>query len=98
VSLPPVISHPIPGREDCAECHAPDGPVPNPPDHEDYTLETCQVCHATEEEASSVPNPITHKLEGREECSLCHELDLLPDSHQEAEFSDRDCLLCHIPE
>lgn len=90
----PLISHPLGGREDCFECHAADGPIPNPADHADYDLSTCEVCHSTVSEKSG-PAPIRHKLEGRERCSKCHELDVQPESHWEADFSDQECLLCH---
>jgi hypothetical protein len=38
---------------------------------------------------------IPHPMEGREDCLLCHALDLLPESHQAAEFASAECLLCH---
>lgn len=90
----PVVSHQIEGREDCFLCHSADGPVPNPETHADYTLDTCLICHSTEE-AGSPPAVVQHKIEGREECTRCHRDDLLPTSHQEAAFTDGDCLLCH---
>jgi len=91
----PAISHPIAGREDCFECHAQDGPLPSPPDHAGYELVTCQVCHSTEE-VKPGPAPIQHKLDEREFCTTCHQLDLQPVSHQEADFSDRECSICHL--
>lgn len=93
----PIINHPIEGREDCLLCHAADGPVPNPPSHENYTVETCQVCHSIEV-ANPLPPVVSHKLEGREDCSRCHKVDLQPMSHQEAGFSDQQCLVCHSME
>ena len=90
----PMISHPLGGREDCFECHAADGPIPNPEDHADYDLSKCQLCHSTEADKLG-PGPITHKLEGREECTRCHDLDLQPESHWELGLGDRECLLCH---
>lgn len=90
----PIISHPIEGREDCFECHGPGGFLPNPPGHENYDLSTCEVCHAIDQEKPG-PAPITHKLVEREQCTSCHELDLQPESHWEADFSDRECFLCH---
>ena len=93
----PIINHPIQGREDCLFCHATDGLVPNPPSHENYTVETCQVCHSTEAE-NPIPARISHRIERREECQRCHDEDLQPASHLEVDFSDQDCLLCHLPE
>jgi formate dehydrogenase gamma subunit len=92
----PMISHPVAGREDCLECHAVDGPIPEPASHANYTLATCQVCHSIKQE-NPAPPPIKHKIEGREECSRCHKADLLPASHQEADITDENCLLCHTP-
>jgi formate dehydrogenase gamma subunit len=89
-----MISHPLGGREECFECHGADGPVPNPANHGDYELKSCQVCHDPLVDKLG-PGPITHKLVERAECSRCHELDLLPESHGQAAFKDRECLLCH---
>lgn len=92
----PMISHEIAGREDCFLCHAAGGPIPVPPSHQPYTLETCQICHSTET-VNPAPAPVSHKIEGREACTRCHKADLLPASHQEADLIDENCLLCHTP-
>ena len=93
-AIVPMTSHPLGGREDCFECHGEDGPLPNPEDHADFELTVCDVCHSTEMDKHG-PGPITHKLEERLQCTECHEIDLQPASHQEIDFSDRECLLCH---
>lgn len=90
----PMISHSVEGREDCLKCHAADGPIPEPASHANYALATCQVCHSIKQE-NPAPPPIKHKIEGREECSRCHKVDLQPESHQAANFSDQECLVCH---
>ena len=88
------ISHPLGGRGDCFECHAADGPVPNPEDHAGYDLSVCLVCHDPDYDKTG-PGPITHKLDEREQCTACHELDLQPESHWDLEFSNRQCFMCH---
>ena len=60
----------------------------------DFDLATCQVCHSTEAESLG-PGLIQHSLEEREQCDDCHELELQPESHQTADFSNRECFLCH---
>jgi hypothetical protein len=92
----PLISHPIDGREDCLECHAGNGPLPYPPNHEGWPVSTCTVCHATDGE-NPPPPAIQHKIKGREDCLKCHELDTLPDSHQAGNFTNENCTICHAP-
>jgi hypothetical protein len=91
-----AISHPIVGREECRECHGPEGPLPYPANHEVFELSDCQVCHALDE-AKPGPEPVRHSLVERELCQDCHELDLLPQNHHEADFNNRKCLVCHPP-
>jgi hypothetical protein len=95
-TVAPLISHPIEGREDCLECHNTDGPLAFPPNHTEFPLSTCTVCHSTQQENPSPP-PVQHKLKGREDCLKCHELDTLPESHQAGEFANDTCMLCHAP-
>jgi hypothetical protein len=68
--------------------------MPYPADHEVLPLTTCLVCHTPDGEGTP-PAGVKHALEGRDDCLLCHHLDLLPESHQSAEFSSPECLLCH---
>jgi mono/diheme cytochrome c family protein len=56
---------------------------------------TCLVCHVSEGEQGVLPLPVAHSVEGRDDCLACHALDLLPESHQVAPFTNEDCLLCH---
>jgi cytochrome b subunit of formate dehydrogenase len=91
-----AISHPIAGREDCLECHGPEGPLPYPLNHDVFELADCQVCHALDGEKPG-PEPVRHSLVERELCQDCHQPDLLPQSHQEADFNNRKCLVCHPP-
>jgi formate dehydrogenase gamma subunit len=93
----PIIPHPLGGREECLECHATDGPLPYPPDHQNYELSLCQFCHSLDEERPA-PKPVRHSLVEREQCTFCHAIDLQPESHREADFSDRECLRCHAIE
>jgi hypothetical protein len=90
------IPHPIAGREDCLECHGPEGPLPYPINHDVFELSDCQVCHALDG-AKPGPEPVRHSLVERELCQDCHERDILPQSHQEADFNNRKCLVCHPP-
>ncbi|MEE8390610.1 MAG: cytochrome b/b6 domain-containing protein, partial [Anaerolineae bacterium] len=91
----PVIPHPLEGREDCLLCHAADAVSPFPADHVDWLVSTCQVCHAIEGEVGVLPPPVKHSVVGRDDCLLCHAVDLLPESHQAAQFTSEECLLCH---
>lgn len=93
----PLITHPLGGREDCLECHALDGMLPFPENHEGWPNSTCTVCHSTEQ-VNPPPPAVQHKIKGREDCLKCHELDTLPDSHQAANFTSEDCMICHRPE
>jgi hypothetical protein len=90
-----VIPHSLEGREDCLLCHAEGAAVPFPADHVGRPSTTCLVCHATTEAAERLPAAVKHDLEGRENCLMCHAVDLLPESHKTAAFSNSDCLLCH---
>lgn len=46
VSLAPMISHELEGREDCLVCHDPEGQIkPAPSNHGDYSPEQCGLCH-----------------------------------------------------
>ncbi|MCK6624822.1 MAG: cytochrome b/b6 domain-containing protein [Anaerolineae bacterium] len=92
----PLITHPLGGREDCQECHALAGPLPYPENHDGWPVSSCTVCHSTEQE-NPPPPPVEHKLQGREDCLKCHELDTLPESHQAADFTNDNCLICHAP-
>jgi len=89
--------HPVEGFEPCLDCHGLAGPVPFPANHQDFTLETCQVCHAMDEPRTA-PGFIQHSTVKREECDRCHEPNLLPPNHQVAEFSNQECLWCHLAE
>jgi hypothetical protein len=91
----PVVSHSLEGREDCLLCHATDAVSPFQADHDGRPASTCLVCHATEGEEGALPLPVKHSLEGRDDCLMCHAQDLLPESHQAAEFTSEECLLCH---
>jgi hypothetical protein len=94
-----ALAHPVEGFDDCFQCHALDGPVPFPPNHQDFSAETCLVCHAVEDGVlREVPGYIKHSIIERERCNTCHEPDLLPDNHQAVDFSNRECLLCHLVE
>ncbi len=90
----PMISHPLEGREDCLLCHASEALQPFPANHEGLETTTCLVCHSTEGEGPA-PASVKHDLAGREDCLMCHALDLLPESHQAAEFASPDCTMCH---
>jgi hypothetical protein len=76
------------------QCHAAGGVKPYPAGHEQYGANTCLVCHTTQG-PGPVPAAVQHGLEGRENCLMCHGLDLLPESHQAADFTSPDCLQCH---
>lgn len=93
----PLISHPIEGREDCLKCHGAAGPLAYPENHVAFPLSTCTVCHSTQQE-NPPPPAVIHKIKGREDCLKCHELDTLPESHQAANFTSENCLLCHASE
>jgi formate dehydrogenase gamma subunit len=90
----PVIPHGLEGFGECLQCHAAGGVVPYPAGHEQYGANTCLVCHTTQG-PGPVPAAVQHALEGRENCLMCHGLDLLPESHQAADFTSPDCLQCH---
>jgi formate dehydrogenase gamma subunit len=92
-----VIPHEVAGRENCLMCHALEGALPMPADHEGRPNTTCLVCHATTEEEEHLPVAVKHDLEGRENCQMCHAADVLPESHKTGAFSNSDCLLCHEP-
>jgi cytochrome b subunit of formate dehydrogenase len=97
--LIPDLAHPVEEFEDCFRCHAVTGPVPFPPNHESFALETCLVCHVTKGgDLRVAPGFIKHSIIERERCSQCHEVDLLPANHQGVDFSNRDCVLCHLVE
>lgn len=98
VELISMMGHPVEEFEDCMVCHDLDGPVPFPPNHQEFTVETCQVCHALEGEPRVAPGFIQHSIVERERCDQCHEPDLLPSNHHDVDFSNRDCLLCHLVE
>jgi formate dehydrogenase gamma subunit len=90
-----MIPHPIEGQEECQSCHGPEGPLPYPENHDQFDLSMCQVCHSLQS-PKPAPPPISHSLIEREQCTSCHALDLQPESHQEVDFNDRTCLVCHI--
>jgi hypothetical protein len=71
-------------------------PLPYPENHEGWPVSTCTVCHSTGQD-NPPPPAVQHKIEGREECLRCHELDTLPESHQAANFTNENCLICHPP-
>ena len=89
-----LITHPLGGREECLECHAADGPLPYPENHQDFSVPTCTICHSTEQE-NPPPLLMEHKL--RSNCLRCHEVDTIPESHAVANFTNEDCALCHPP-
>jgi hypothetical protein len=93
-----MIPHPIEGQEECQTCHGPQGPLPSPQNHQDFDLSMCQVCHSLQQGQTPPPPPVSHSLVEREQCTECHALDLQPESHREADFNDRTCLVCHIIE
>jgi hypothetical protein len=50
VDLAPEITHPLDGRDDCFQCHAPDGQIkPAPSNHEEYVVAQCILCHKLEQ-------------------------------------------------
>jgi hypothetical protein len=77
--------------EECQTCHGPQGPLPYPPNHQNFDLSMCQVCHATDEGQTPAPPPVSHSLVEREQCTDCHALDLQPESHHEGDFFRRGC-------
>jgi hypothetical protein len=92
-----VLPHPIEGFEECLVCHGFDGPVPYPENHQDFSTDICLVCHGLEDtEPLTAPGFIAHSIVERERCSECHQVDLLPATHQEQAFSDRQCVTCHL--
>ncbi|MCP4538271.1 MAG: hypothetical protein GY832_14115 [Chloroflexi bacterium] len=90
-----AISHPLEGRENCLLCHAIAAVYPFPADHTERPNSTCQLCHAIEGKMGALPLPVKHSVEGRGDCLQCHTIDIQPESHQEAQFTSQDCLLCH---
>jgi len=44
----PTIPHTLEGRDDCLQCHNLDKIRPFPADHEDRSLDDCQICHKPE--------------------------------------------------
>ena len=102
----PLIPHPVAGRSQCKQCHAPAGLKPIGADHEGRPVESCRICHrpAPEPEAAAVeatsglPGPIPHSIEGEisKNCILCHgtgKVKPFPDSH--ASFAVASCFACH---
>jgi hypothetical protein len=50
VSLAPEIPHDLDGRDNCLQCHDPQGQIkPAPSNHVDYANEQCALCHKTED-------------------------------------------------
>jgi hypothetical protein len=46
VSTAPEITHDLQGRDDCLQCHDPNGNIkPAPANHEEYANEQCTLCH-----------------------------------------------------
>ena len=88
-------SHPSEGLEACRECHTLEGDHATLADHEDFTEETCQACHAFQ----FAPG-ILHPVAGREECLECHgeggAAQFPYDTHHT--FVESQCRTCHAPE
>ncbi len=91
------IPHPTEGAmEKCLLCHALEAKNPFPENHANWPESTCLGCHAPAgQEPPLASPPITHPVEGQENCLQCHPLGNLPENHQEAEFTNRECLFCH---
>ncbi|MBN1570923.1 MAG: hypothetical protein JXA73_23995 [Acidobacteria bacterium] len=95
----------------CMKCHAAGKRKPFPPDHSEYSVQTCLGCHspdATPKAGDSgagnamegQPKPISHPLEGdmHRECATCHgagKTRPFPPSH--LKYSVKNCLGCHKP-
>jgi cytochrome b subunit of formate dehydrogenase len=91
---PVQIPHALQGRENCLQCHAIGGALPEPASHASYALGACLICHTTAG-PGPLPAPVAHTLQGRADCAACHTGTLLPTSHTPANFKSADCLTCH---
>ena len=100
---PPVMSHDLEGKDNCAMCHsgAMEGIPAAPADHEGRAAETCVLCHAAEAEMqTSTAKAIPHDLAGKDNCSMCHSgamegMPAVPASHEGREADT--CQMCHKP-
>ena len=98
---PPVMSHDLEGKDNCAMCHsgAMEGIPAIPASHEGRAAETCVMCHAPDAEMqTSAANAIPHDLEGKDNCAMCHSgamegMPAAPASH-EGRGADT-CQMCH---
>ncbi len=87
---PPVIAHPLEGREGCVLCHGENGVKPFPADHAGRTNEVCQMCHkpapagSETPAAGSTPAPTAAPPSG-EASKIPHDI----------EGQENQCLACH---
>ena len=101
---PPVMTHDMAGKENCAMCHDSGamGAPKAPASHEGFKNENCMLCHAETSplQAGNAPPAIPHDLEGKENCAMCHGSGVMgapkaPESHKD--FKSENCGLCHKP-
>jgi hypothetical protein len=100
---PPVMSHDLAGKENCAMCHsgAMEGIPAQPADHEGRAVETCTMCHAADSGMQTTgAKAVPHDLAGKEACSMCHSgamegMPAAPASHEGR--GDDTCTMCHKP-
>ena len=98
---PPVMSHEVAGREQCAMCHggAMEGIKAMPADHKGRTNDQCTLCHAKDSAMQTgTPTAMAHELAGREQCLMCHGgamegIKAAPANHKG--IDNKNCTLCH---
>jgi len=87
---PPKIPHPVEGRENCLQCHGPNGPLPGPASHADYPVTVCQTCHTRKDEMK--PN---EKMGDRPDRMAPHRGDYLVTHRIDGRLDPGSCFRCH---
>ncbi|MGW8281765.1 MAG: hypothetical protein ACWGON_00575 [Gemmatimonadota bacterium] len=105
-ATPPVPSHDMAGKENCAMCHGEGvmGAPVMPAFHKEngYENAMCMACHAESSpaQAGMAAPEIPHDAAGKENCAMCHGEGVMgapktPESHAEIEADQ--CSICHSP-